>query len=294
MDLLRARKLVPVWTTALLLGGCALSHLDLNGGAHVVSTHIADTDLKLFIDDTHPLTLTLVYDDGFEESAQQDSVAWSLDAPGVAAIDGNHQVRGRSRGTATLTAEYDKQTATTSIEVSDLPQALEIQTSRRNCAVGQRLSYGALLRYQHGSTEDISARATWLSDDPAVASVDGAGVVTGNRAGDTQVRANFGSLTTTADVHISAAVAVNVDVAPTAVQLTIGLSTALRAQALYSDGRSIDASKIVQWQSASPQIASVASDGTVRGIASGKAMILATRDGVTGSATINVIVPGGG
>jgi len=115
MDLLRARKLVPVWTTALLLGGCALSHLDLNGGAHVVSTHIADTDLKLFIDDTHPLTLTLVYDDGFEESAQQDSVAWSLDAPGVAAIDGNHQVRGRSRGTATLTAEYDKQIATTLI-----------------------------------------------------------------------------------------------------------------------------------------------------------------------------------
>lgn len=286
--------LVPVCITALLLGGCALTHLDLNGGAHVVSTHITDTDIKLFIDDTHPLTLTLIYDDGFEETAPQDDVTWSLDVPGVAAIDGNHQVRGRSRGTATLTATYAKQTATTSLQVSDLPQALEIQTSRRNCAVGQHLSYSALLRYQHGSTEDVSTRTTWLSDDPSVASVDGAGLVTGNRTGDTQIRANFQSLTTSADVHISAAVAVNVDVAPTTIQLTVGLTTTLKASALYSDGKTIDATRLVQWQSAAPQLASVGSDGTVRALASGKVTVTASRDGVSGAATINVVAPGGG
>jgi hypothetical protein len=209
MDLPRARWVAPVWI-ALLLGGCALTDLDLDGGASVVETRISAGELKLVIDDTRRLALTLIYDDGFEETAPQDTVMWSLDIPAVAAIDGNHQLRARSRGTATLTGQYGKQTATASVEVTDVMQAIEIQTARRNCTVGQQLLYSALLRYQHGSTEDITARAVWRSDAPQVASVE-AGIVIGRGAGDTLVRATFSTLTSSADVHVTSTLARRVD-----------------------------------------------------------------------------------
>lgn len=205
MNLPQARGFAPAWI-ALVLGGCALTDLDLDGGARVVESRIAAGDVKLIIDDTRPLALTLVYDDGFEETAPEGEVTWSLDVPEVAAIDGNHQLRGRSRGAAVLTGRFEEQAASAAVEVSDVMQAIEIRTSSRNCAVGQQLRYGALLRYQHGSTEDITARATWSSDAPQIASID-AGVVTGRGAGDTFVNAAFSSLTGSADVHISAAFA---------------------------------------------------------------------------------------
>lgn len=202
----RAGRLAPAWI-ALVFGGCALTDLDLDGGARVVEARIAGPELKLVIDDSRQLGLTLIYDDGFEETAPQDAVSWSVDIPEIAAIDGNRQLRGRSRGSATLTGAYAGQSASAPVEVSDVMQQIEIQASRRTCAVGQQLQYGALLRYQHGSTEDITARALWRSDAPQIASVEG-GTVTGRGIGDALIHASFSTLTSTADVHIAAAPAV--------------------------------------------------------------------------------------
>lgn len=190
---------------ALSCAGCALLHLDLNGGAHLTAVKLADeAEFMLAIDDTRPLALTLVYDDGFEEAAPAGDVTWTLDNPQVAAIDGNHQLRGRGIGQATLTASYTHHSATAMVTVTDVPQQLEIMASVRNCAVGQQLSYGLLLRYQHGATEDATMRAVWQSDQPAIASV-AAGIVLGRAVGDTRIEAGLGSLSTSADVHVSAA-----------------------------------------------------------------------------------------
>lgn len=195
-----------LWIALLGSGGCALADLDLNGGARVVETRVSSGDLKLVIDDKRPLALVLRYDDGFEENAPENAVTWTLDIPEIAAIDGNKELRARSRGTAMLTGQFEQQSATAAIEVSDVMQAIEVQSARRNCAVGQQLKYGAVLRYQRGSTEDITARAMWRSDAPQIATVE-AGVVTCRGVGDTLLRATFSTLTNTADVHITPTIA---------------------------------------------------------------------------------------
>lgn len=274
-----------------MIAGCGLTHLDLGGGAHVTSVRIADLGGEaLAVDATQPLALTLVYDDSFEEAAPHGDVTWTVDDPQIAAIDGNTQVRGRAPGTASLTARYRDQTATATMMVFDLPQALEVQAGDRNCGVGEHLAYGALLRYQHGSTEDVTARATWASDQPAVASVV-AGTVTGQAVGDTRVNATYGALTSSADVHVAAAVAIRVDVAPATLQLAIGGTAALRATAVFSDGNTLDATKLVRWQSTLPAAASVGADGTVQALATGRVTITATRDAAVGSAAVTIGTP---
>jgi len=271
--------------------GCGLAHLDLGGGAQVSSVKVAgDPDLSLAIDGTRPLELTLLYDDGFMEAAPHGSVTWAVDDAQVASIDGNNQLRGRAMGATGLTAHYGDQTATTIVTVFDQPQALEIQASDRNCAVGERLVYGLVLRYQHGATEAVAARAMWSSDQPAIASVR-AGAVTGVAVGDTRVNAALGALTTSADVHVAAAVAVHIDVAPAALTLVLGASQALHATARYSDGNTVDATALVRWQSSLPAVASVASDGTVTALTAGTVTITATRDAAVGTATVTTRTP---
>jgi hypothetical protein len=271
--------------------GCGLTDLHLGGGAHVTDVTIEnEAGYELAIDATQPLVLTLVYDDGFEEAAHSADVTWSIDDPQVAAIDGGAQLRGRQIGATGVTARYAGRTATAMVKVFDQPQALEIQASDRNCAVGEQLAYGLLLRYQHGATELVAARASWTSDQPEVASVE-AGMVKGRAVGDTRVNATLGALATSADVHVAAAVAVRVDVAPATLQLTVGSSQAVRATALYSDGNMVDATQLVRWQSSLPAVANVTSGGTVTGLTAGTVKITATRDAAVGTVAVTVVVP---
>jgi len=275
--------------TALAGAGCALFHLDLNGGAHVTGVQLAaDPGFLLAVDDTRPLALTLVYDDGFEEAAPASDVTWTLDDPQIASIDGNNQLRGRRVGMTELTGHHGDRSAAATVTVTDVPQQLEVMASDRNCAVGQQLTYGLLLRYQHGSTEDATARATWISDQPAVASVV-AGIVTGRAIGDTRIAAGFGTLTASADVHVSAAVAVHIDIAPAAFQLAVGATQGLRASAMYSDGNTLDITRMAAWQSSLPSVASVAPDGIVTALVAGKVTITASRDGTVGTASLTVV-----
>jgi len=269
--------------------GCALTDLHLGGGAEVTAMKVAnDTGFTLPIDATQPLAVTLIYDDGFEETTRPADVSWAVDDPRIAAIDGGAQLRGRAIGATGLTARYAGRTATAMVTVFDQPQALEIQASDRNCAVGEQLVYGLLLRYQHGATELVAARASWTSDQPAIATIE-AGTITGRAVGDTRVNATLGALATSADVHVAAAVAARIDVAPKTLQLAIGGAQALRATALYSDGNTVDATRLVHWQSSLPAVASVAADGTVTALTAGTVQITATRDAAIGTAAVTVV-----
>jgi hypothetical protein len=211
LDISRGLQLQLACIAAAILGGCALTDLDLDGGAKVVSAKLseqASVGFTLAIDNTEPLELILVYDDGFEEPAPSKEVKWTVDTSRVATIDGDSKLRGRGIGTSTLTARYEDHTASTTVTVFDYPKELEIRTSNRNCAVGQTLTYGLILRYEHGATEDVAARATWSSEQITVATVD-AGLVTCLGVGSTRIIAALDVLKVSADVRISATAALS-------------------------------------------------------------------------------------
>ena len=77
---------------------------------------------------------------------------------------------------------------------------------------------------------------------------------------------------------------------PADLLLEIGETQALGASLAYSDGSQGPPSAL-SWSSGDPSVASVTPDGTVTGIAPGKAAIRAVADGLSGFAVITVVGP---
>ncbi len=74
--------------------------------------------------------------------------------------------------------------------------------------------------------------------------------------------------------------------------LNVGASQAFTAVGIYSDGSMADITSQVTWTSSNTNIATILSNGSATGVASGTAMISATLSGITSSSiTLNVLTP---
>ncbi len=71
--------------------------------------------------------------------------------------------------------------------------------------------------------------------------------------------------------------------------LTLGQTSQFTAATRLSNGTTGDCSASATWQSQTPSVATVASDGLVTAVSVGQAEIRATCQGVTGSATVSVV-----
>ena len=134
----------------------------------------------------------------FSDNTTQDlssQVTWTSSSPAVASIT-NGLARGLSGGTTTIGASLGEQIATANLSVTGAQvTALVVQTATPNAstsvAVGGSLSLQALASFSQGPSQDVSAQAVWVSDNPAVATVN-QGVVTGVSAGHASISASFG------------------------------------------------------------------------------------------------------
>ena len=83
---------------------------------------------------------------------------------------------------------------------------------------------------------------------------------------------------------------VRVEVTPTQVSVAIGVSVQLTATAFHEDDSEVVEPEIV-WSSDDEAVATVDSNGAVRGVAPGTATIAATVDDASASATVTVLAP---
>jgi trimeric autotransporter adhesin len=153
-------------------------------------------------------------------------------------------------------------------------------------AVGESLQLRLMARFASGLEADVAARATWTSAVPSTATAV-TGLVSGVAAGKTTVEATWGGLSVQVPVEIVASKPVRLDVTPAVVTVGVDASETLRAFAVFADGRSTDVSTSAVWQSSDATVASV-QGGTVRGVATGSAVVAATFDGLTGRANVAV------
>lgn len=82
----------------------------------------------------------------------------------------------------------------------------------------------------------------------------------------------------------------SVTVSPGSLNLVVGVSSALTATALSASGTPI-AGKTPVWASSNTGVATVATDGIVTAVGPGTSTVTATVDGISGSATVTVILP---
>lgn len=171
---------------------------------------------------------------------------------------------------------------------------VDVTGATATLAPGQTVPLTATPRTAAGQAVSGVA-VTWSSAAPAVASVDGSGVVTGVAAGTTEIRATASgvtgryAVTVTSGAGVLATVQVTVDDAA----LLLGMYTQARVTGRDLLGGAVAlGNRPVTWTTATPTLASVTAAGVVRAIGVGTAIVqVAVQDGAqsrTATATVTV------
>jgi hypothetical protein len=131
-------------------------------------------------------------------------------------------------------------------------------------------------------------QAVWASNDRAVASVTGAGLVRALAPGAATLTAALDSLHVSVLVMVARRAVATLSIVPSAVRMHVGDSARLAAEARDRDGRAVPG-RIVEWQSSDRRVAAIVSPGVVNGLSPGNAVISAISEGIRSpGATITV------
>lgn len=133
----------------------------------------------------------------------------------------------------------------------------------------------------------LSRPVYWSTSDATVASVQQDGVVTALAPGAVQLAASSGGRSALVPLTVSERAVALVRISPSTSTLRVGARSTLTPELLDASGRQLTGRAIV-WSSATPTVATVASDGTVVGVSVGSATIAATAGSVTGTAVVSV------
>ena len=211
------------------------------------------------------------------EAASDRVVSWSSSDRSVVTVDKTGIVQGLKPGTATVTATAEGKSGTCTVTVkAKAVNVTEVTLDKTE------------LTLTEGGTETLTAtvkpdnadnrKVTWSSDKTEIATVDGAGKVTAVKAGEAVVTVTTedGGKTATCKVTVKAkAVPVTgVEINPWAVTLSIRGTSKLS----YSIRPADATNQNVKWESESPSVATVDSEGNVQGVAAGTAKICVTTE----------------
>src|SRR5213082_2082750 len=116
-------------------------------------------------------------------------VTWSSNSTAVATVDGNGLVTAVAAGAATITATSEGQSGTASVTVSSIPVA-SVTVSPSPASVQQGATVQLTATPKDANGNPLSGRVvTWSSNNTAVATVNGSGLVTGVAAGSATITA---------------------------------------------------------------------------------------------------------
>lgn len=211
-------------------------------------------------------------------------VVWTSQSPEVATVGPDGLVTAVAPGVAVVTA-YSEGTTGSAVMIVQAPvAAVRVAPSAAIVQPDQTIQLLAMVVDDSGSL--LQRPVTWSSADPAVATIDPAGLVTGVSEGTTTVSAAAGTVTGTASITVLEAVAALTIEPATALSLTIDESVQLSATPYNGHGRALE--RPITWSSSQPQIASVDASGMLTGHGAGAAVIFASAG--EGHASIDVTV----
>jgi hypothetical protein len=158
-------------------------------------------------------------------------------------------------------------------------------------AIGATQQFTATAVYSDGSARDVTRIAAWNSATPAVAIVNAtSGITVGVTPGTSAITAAFEGKNGAATLTVLPAKLVSIAVAPATQVLNVGNSQQYTAIGTFDNNTTRDITAVSTFASASPAVATVAaSGGMALAKAPGAAVISATSNGLTGSATLNVL-----
>ena len=218
-------------------------------------------------------------------------VTWSSDNTAVATVSGSGLVTGVAAGTAAITATSEGQSGTASITVSGQPVA-SVTVSPSPASVQQGATVQLTATPKDANGNPLSGRVvTWSSNNTAVATVNGSGLVRGVTAGSATITATSEGQSGTSAVTVTPVPVASVTVTPSPASVTVGLTVQLTATPKDANGNPLSG-RVVTWSSNNTAVATVNGSGLVTGVAAGSATITATSEGKSGTSAVTVTTPG--
>jgi uncharacterized protein YjdB len=219
------------------------------------------------------------------------SVAWSIDNPSVATVDGSGLVTARGNGSATVTASADGVTRTASITVAQTiarvtisPRSLEFD------ALGSTGGLTAVALDANGARVE-NATITWASSASNVATVSQQGDVSSAGNGTATITATSGSVSD--EIRVTVAQTIS-DVQMTAGRTTIPVGQTEQFEASAVDRNNNKMNGRVTWRSSNAAVATVNADGLVAGVSPGSATIFAKVGDTESGIDVTIQSTGGG
>ncbi|MET3938696.1 uncharacterized protein YjdB [Paenibacillus sp. PvP094] len=212
-------------------------------------------------------------------------VTWSTSNAAVATIV-KGKVKAVAAGEATIHVEVDGAKAQLVVQVSEKIKSIKASPKSYSFVKGSEsaLPKVSIVRAS-GKEEDVTSEIVW-SVSNAAAVVEN-GKIKGNTPGRVLLQGKYGSETVKVPVAITDIIT-KVEVTPTAMQLNIKKSKALKVIGTYANGKTINLSKQVTWTSSNNAVATV-KNGTVKTLTEGNATLTGTYQDQTIKTEVTVV-----
>src|SRR6266496_3833718 len=236
---------------------------------------------------------------GMRNTGDTVAVAVTYSASGGTITSGGLFTAGQTTGSYRVMARLTNGALadTSAVTVTAIPVAsVTVAPSSAGIQVGDTLRLTATPRDSAGNV--LSGRTiTWSSDSSAVATVNASGLVTGVASGSATIRATSEGKSGTAAITVTSLPppppppppVATVTVSPSSAAIHVGDTLRLSATLRDSAGNPLSG-RTITWSSDSAAVASVSGSGLVTGLRAGTAIIRATSEGKSGTATITVTV----
>lgn len=266
--------------------------VDKDGKA--VSGNVQITVTEVYVDETKvtgvsvsPSAVTLHISDIATDQASRDlkatitpstaaaynPVVWSTSNPAVVDVDpSTGRITALSRGTATITAIAGNVSGNCTVTVTQAVSGVTLSATALELRVGgEPVGLTASILPADADNKSVS----WTSSNPAIASVDSSGRVTGVATGSATITVTTGDggykATCAITVKEGTKKVTGVTVSPASQTMVVNDTLQLKAEVAPTDA----ANKNVVWSSSSPNVASVSATGLVTAKSAGTVNITA-------------------
>jgi uncharacterized protein YjdB len=223
-------------------------------------------------------------------------VFWTSSDPSIVTVSELGEVTAVALGTARITARAQAAEGSATITVVAATIArMRVSPRPTELEAGESIQLAAVVQDGNGVPLSSQPAIIWKSMAPAIASVDATGKVTGMSAAANPVQiiasANLSPTKVVADtvtLTILPAPAARVVVALSKATIEVGETMLAKAVLLDKWGNEVQGLPC-SWKSDKPTILSVSADGSITGLAVGKAVLTGTSGVLSGSATVDVV-----
>jgi uncharacterized protein YjdB len=232
------------------------------------SLRLSTEAVTLSVNETLKLTATQRDPDGVANDVSAEA-EWASDDPAIAWVQ-RGTIVAVFPGITQIDVSHDGLSDRVAVAVTTQGlEAIEVEPSTLELAKGLSASLRALGVFRQGSRRDITGLVQWQSSDPAIAALDG-NQLHARALGVASVEASLNDIVGSANVAVTGARLLGLEVIGQRDTMPVGSTQQLRARASFSDQQTIDVTDLAEWTSDEGNLASVDENGLVSARSAGE------------------------